>query len=88
MWSGFCNSSGSLEAHSTSPGLGFFLLYTVGDTLQQSISNGCLQAHWEGLIMPGLISNVYQGRGNKKLQHVCHLFAIPLLDDLQVLFQL
>lgn len=33
VWSGFCNPSGSLEAHSTPPGLGFLLRYTVGDTL-------------------------------------------------------
>lgn len=38
--------------------------------------------------MPGLISNAYQGRGNVEWQHICHVFAIPELDDLQALFQL
>lgn len=31
VWSGFCNPSGSFEAHSISPGLGFLLLCRVGD---------------------------------------------------------
>lgn len=38
--------------------------------------------------MPELTSHVYPGQGNEEWQHLCHMFAIPELDDLQVLFQL
>ena len=40
------------------------------------------------MIAPELTSNVYPGHGNEEWQHLCHIFAIPELDDLQVLFQL
>lgn len=35
-----------------------------------------------------MISNVYHGQGNEEWQHKCHIFAIPELDELQVLFGL